>query len=62
MPRSMRGTAASRVFNRLAQAMEDAIPDCLVSGYEQLIEGLKLPALMTATCWRLRSLGTRMRS
>ena len=26
-----------------AQAMEDAIPDCLVSGYEHLIEGLKLP-------------------
>ena len=23
--------------------MEDAIPDCLVSGYEHLIEGLKLP-------------------
>ncbi len=26
-----------------AQAMENAIPDCLVSGYEHLIEGLKLP-------------------
>lgn len=26
-----------------AQAMEEAIPDCLVSGYEHLIEGLKLP-------------------
>lgn len=26
-----------------AQAMEDAIPDCLVSGYEHLIEGLLLP-------------------
>jgi len=26
-----------------ARAMEDAIPDCLVSGYEHLIEGLKLP-------------------
>lgn len=26
-----------------AQAMEDAIPDCLVSGYEHLIEGLNLP-------------------
>ncbi|MDQ0045491.1 MULTISPECIES: PIN domain-containing protein [Variovorax] len=26
-----------------AQAMEDAIPDCLVSGNEHLIEGLKLP-------------------
>lgn len=26
-----------------AQAMEDAIPDCLVVGYEHLIEGLKLP-------------------
>ena len=23
--------------------MEDGIPDCLVSGYEHLIEGLKLP-------------------
>lgn len=26
-----------------ARAMEEAIPDCLVSGYEHLIEGLKLP-------------------
>jgi predicted nucleic acid-binding protein len=26
-----------------AQAMEEAIPDCLVSGYEHLIEGLSLP-------------------
>lgn len=26
-----------------AQAMEEAIPDCLVSGYEHLIEGLELP-------------------
>jgi len=23
--------------------MEDATPDCLVSGYEHLIEGLRLP-------------------
>ena len=26
-----------------SQAMEEAIPDCLVIGYEHLIEGLKLP-------------------
>jgi predicted nucleic acid-binding protein len=26
-----------------ARAMEEAIPDCLVSGYEHLIEGLQLP-------------------
>lgn len=26
-----------------AQAMEEAIPDCLVIGYEHLIESLKLP-------------------
>lgn len=26
-----------------AQAMEEAIPDCLVTGYEHLIEGLNLP-------------------
>lgn len=26
-----------------SQAMEEAIPDCLVTGYEHLIEGLKLP-------------------
>jgi predicted nucleic acid-binding protein len=26
-----------------AQAMEDAIPDCLVVGYEHLAEGLRLP-------------------
>jgi hypothetical protein len=26
-----------------ADAMEEAIPDCLVSGYEHLIDGLKLP-------------------
>ncbi len=28
---------------KAAQAMEDAIPDCLVSGYEHLIGGLDLP-------------------
>ena len=26
-----------------AQAMEEAIPDCLVCGYEHLIDGLKMP-------------------
>lgn len=26
-----------------SQAMEEAIPDCLVTGYEHLIEGLRLP-------------------
>ena len=26
-----------------AQAMEEAIPDCLVTGYEHLIDGLRLP-------------------
>ena len=26
-----------------AQAMEEAIADCLVSGYKYLIDGLKLP-------------------
>lgn len=47
---------------RSCSAMEEAIPDCLVSGYEHLIEGLKPPNADDCTCWRQRSLATRTRS
>lgn len=35
--------ATPEKLSRLRTLMNDAIPDCLVTGYEPLIEGLKLP-------------------
>ena len=34
--------------------MNEAVPDCLVSGYESLTDGLDIPDLDTATYWRPR--------
>ena len=39
----------------LMNDMNDAVSDCLVEGFENLIDGLSLPIWMTATCSRRRS-------
>lgn len=38
-------------LRRLRELMIAAVPDCLVSGFEPLIEGLKLPDLDDRIVW-----------
>src|SRR5262249_41380853 len=37
---------------RLRDLMNAAIPDCLIAGYEPLVEGIKLRTPTTGICWR----------
>jgi hypothetical protein len=48
-------------IERLRELMNKTVRDCLVSGYEPLIEGLKLPDPVTGTCSQPRS-GLALRS
>jgi hypothetical protein len=42
-------------LDRLRQLMNEALRDCLVSGYEPLIEGLSSRIQPTGTCWPQQS-------
>jgi hypothetical protein len=41
-------------LERTRQLMNQAVPDCLVTGFEALIDGLSLPIRMIAMYWQLR--------